>query len=47
MNKAISDFVIKQNRNTFQDREYLEKFLDNFDFAKNDLTHDELFELIV
>ena len=46
INKAVSDFVIKQNRNTGQDREYLEKFLDNFDFTQSDLTDDGLFELI-
>ena len=46
INKAVSNFVIKQNRNTVQDIEYLEKFLDNFDFTQNDLTDDELFELI-
>ena len=33
INKAVSDFVIKQNRNTVRDIEYLEKFLDNFDFT--------------
>ena len=27
INKAVSDFVIKQNRNTFEDIEYLEKIL--------------------
>ena len=46
INKAVSDFVIKQNRNTVQDIEYLERFLDNFDFTQSDLTDDELFELI-
>ena len=46
INKAISDFVIKQNRNTVQDIEYLEKFLDNFDFSQSDLTDKEFFELI-
>ena len=29
INKAVSDFVIKQNRNTVQDIEYLERFLEN------------------
>ena len=46
INKAVSDYVIKQSRNTFHDIEYLEKFLDNFDFTQSDLTDDELFELI-
>ena len=46
INKAVSDFVIQQNSHTVQGIEYLEKFLDNFDFAKSDLTDDELFELI-
>ena len=46
INKAVSDFVIKQNRNTVQDIEYLERFLDSFDFTLSDLTDDELFELI-
>ena len=46
INKAVSDFVIQQNRHTVQDIEYLEKFLDNFDFTRSDLTDDELFELV-
>ena len=46
INKAVSDFVIKQYRNTVQNIEYLERFLDNFDFTQSDLTDDELFELI-
>ena len=46
INKAVSDFAIKQNRNTVQDIEYLDRFLDNFDFTQSDLTDDELFELI-
>ena len=46
INKAVSYFVIKQNRNTFQDIGYLEKFLNNFDFTQSDLTDDDLFELI-
>ena len=46
INKAVSDFLIKQNRNTVQDIEYLEKFLDNVDFTQNYLTDNELFELI-
>ena len=46
INKAVSDFVIQQNRHIVQDIEYLEKFLDNFNFTQNDLTDDELFELI-
>ena len=43
INKAVSDFVIKQNRNTVQDIEYIEKFLD---FSRSDLNDNELFELI-
>ena len=46
INKAVSDFVVKQNRNTVQGIEYLEKFLGNFDFTRSDLTDDELFALI-
>ena len=46
INKAVTDFVIKQNGNRVQNIEYLEKFLDNFDFTQSDLTDDELFELI-
>ena len=46
INKAVSNFVVKQNRNTVRDIEYLETFLDNFDFTQSDLTGDELFELI-
>ena len=46
INKAVSDFVIQQNRHTVQDIEYLEKFLDNFDFPQIDLADDELFQLI-
>ena len=46
INKADSDFLIKQNRNTVQDIEYLERFLDNFNFTQSDLTDDELFELV-
>ena len=33
INRAVRDFVIKQNRKTIRDIEYLEKFLDNFDFT--------------
>ena len=40
ISEAVSDFVIKQNRNTVQDIEYLENFFVNFDFTHNDLTDD-------
>ena len=46
INKTFSVFKNKQNGNTAQDIEHLEKFLDNFDFSQNDLTDDELIELI-
>ena len=46
LSKAISDFVINQNKNTVQDTQYLEKFLHNFDFTQSELTNDKLFELI-